>query len=60
MADEKPQHDTVAHILAGGFGIPAEGCPACDPYETAEFSCPYDGTELVAPWQKCPRCGRND
>lgn len=31
-----------------------------DPYETAEFACPYDGTELVAPWQPCPKCGRND
>ena len=31
-----------------------------DWYEQAEFACPYDGTELVAPWQKCPKCGRND
>jgi hypothetical protein len=33
---------------------------AMDPYDVAEFACPYDETPLVAPWQKCPKCGRND
>jgi hypothetical protein len=23
------RHDTVAHVLAGGLGIWAEGCPPC-------------------------------
>lgn len=31
-----------------------------DPYDTAEFSCPHDDTPLIAPWQKCPKCGRSD
>lgn len=31
-----------------------------DLYEAAEFACPYDQMPLVAPWQKCPKCGRND
>lgn len=34
--------------------------PPADPYDTAEFACPYDATPLTAPWQKCPKCGRND
>lgn len=31
-----------------------------DPWEKAEFHCPYDGTPLTAPWEKCSICGRND
>lgn len=31
-----------------------------DPYEEFTSTCPYDGTELAAPWAKCPICGRND
>jgi hypothetical protein len=31
--NDAPPHDTVAHVLAGGFGIRAKGCPACEGYE---------------------------
>lgn len=24
------KHDTILHVLAGGFGIHAPGCPACE------------------------------
>lgn len=31
-----------------------------DGYDLAEWACPHDGTKLVAPWQRCPTCGRSD
>lgn len=55
------KHDTVAHILAGGFGVSAakQGCRLCDEIEYAdyEFACHLCGHEFIAPWQICPDCG---
>lgn len=31
-----------------------------DWYNLIEFACPHDGEPLIAPWQKCPKCGRID
>lgn len=35
-ASRAPKHDTTAHVKAGGFGINAEGCPACESFVPAE------------------------
>jgi hypothetical protein len=47
------RHDTIAHMVAGGLGIRAPGCPVCDGTAEAD-QCDYifSGKTVVA------RCGR--
>lgn len=34
FATELPKHDAAKHILAGGYGVTADGCPGCAHLQT--------------------------
>ena len=68
-------HDTIAHVFAGGFGIPAEDCPRCELEQQqsvtlSEGECEALGHPWRLTWQPtakskaaaayyCPRCHKN-